>query len=284
MTTFLSVRLHLLIWSGVCAGLLSVSACTAPGQGGAGETRDPPANEAVLLQAMARVDSAAASIDSIFQPLPVLAPADEAALRQFTNAQHLARARALGVGRELTSQRLAALEREGRLVRLENSPHWVIRDSEHSQALAIPAVRAALTEMGERFHARLATLGAPPFRMEVSSVLRTRAEQEALQQVNPNAAPEESTHEYGTTFDVLYSAYAAPWEPFTDISNDEASWVESYLRRYADVSAERIGGRRALELQAILGKVLVEMQTEGKVMVTIERLQPVFHITIARAP
>lgn len=278
------VRINLLLRCGAAATLVAYSACSAPGPGGAGENGAPPANEAVLLQAMARVDSAAASIDSIFQPLPVLAPADEATLRQFSNAQQLARARELGVGRELTAQRLAALEREGRLVRLENSPHWVIRDSEHSQALAIPAVRAALTEMGERFHAQLATLGAPPFRLEVSSVLRTRAEQEALQQVNPNAAPEESTHEYGTTFDVLYSAYAAPWEPFTDISNDEASWVESYLRRYADISAERIAGRRALELQAILGKVLVEMQTEGKVMVTIERLQPVFHITVARAP
>lgn len=280
------MRIPLLLRRGVAATLLAHSACTAPGQGGPGETGAdrPPANEAVLLQAMARVDSAAASVDSIFQPLPVLAPADEATLRRFTNAQHLARARALGVGRELTAQRLAALEREGRLVRLENSPHWIIRDSEHSQALAVPAVRAALTEIGERFHAQLAALGAPPFRMEVSSVLRTRAEQEALQQVNPNAAPDESTHEHGTTFDVLYSAYAAPWEPFTDISNDDASWVESYLRRYADISAERIAGRRALELQAILGKVLIEMQNEGKVMVTIERLQPVFHITVARAP
>ena len=277
------VSLPLLFRRSAIAAFAVSSACTAPGQGNASASA-AAADESALLAGMARIDSAAASVDSIFQPLPVLAPADEAALRQFTNVQHLARARALGVGRELTAQRLAALEREGRLVRLENSPHWIIRESEHSQALAVPAVRAALTEIGERFHAQLAALGAPPFRLEVSSVLRTRAEQEALQQVNPNAAPEESTHEHGTTFDVLYSAYAAPWEPFTDISNDDASWVEAYLRRYADVSAERIAGRRALELQAILGKVLLEMQNEGKVMVTIERLQPVFHVTLARAP
>lgn len=279
-----SVRTPLPFRCGAAATLVALSACTAPGQGAGEGDADPPANENVLLQAVARIDSAAASIDSIFQPLPVLGPAEEAELRRFTNAQHLARARALGVGRELPAQQLATLEREGRLVRLENSPHWIIRDSEHSQPLAVPAVRSALTEMGERFHARLTALGAPPFRMEVSSVLRTRAEQQALQQVNPNAVAEESTHEYGTTFDVLYSAYAAPWEPFTDISNDDASWVEAYLRRYADVSAERIAGRRALELQAILGKVLIEMQNEGKVMVTIERLQPVFHVTVASAP
>lgn len=278
--------IQLLLRCGTLAAFTALSACSAPGQGNAsGNGTDFAAeDEAALLAGMASIDSAAASVDSIFQPLPVLTPAEEAMLRRFSNAQHLARARALGVGRELPAQRLAALEREGRLLRLANSPHWVIRDSEHSQALAVPAVRATLTEMGERFHAKLAALGAPPFRMEVSSVMRTRAEQAALQQVNPNAAPDESTHEYGTTFDVLYSAYAAPAEPFIDISNDAASWVEPYLRRYADVSAERIAGRRALELQAILGNVLVEMQSEGKVMVTIERLQPVFHITVARAP
>lgn len=279
------VRFPLLFRCGTVAAFTALSACSAPGQSNASrnDATVAAAGETALLAGMAGVDSAAASIDSIFQPLPVQSPAEEAALRQFTNAQHLARARALGVGRELPAQRLAALEREGRLVRLENSQHWIIRDPEHSQALAVPAVRAALTEMGERFHAQLAALGAPPFRMEVSSVMRAQAEQEALRQVNPNAATGESTHEYGTTFDVLYSAYAAPSEPFTDITSDAARWVEPHLRRYADISAERIAGRRALELKAILGKVLIEMQREGKVMVTIERLQPVYHITVARA-
>jgi hypothetical protein len=58
--------------------------------------------------------------------------------------------------------------------------------------------------------------------------------------------------------------------------------MEPYLRRHADVAAERVAGRRALELKAILGLVLLEMQREGKVMVTIEQLQPVYHMTVAR--
>lgn len=268
------------------AAFAALAACTAPGQGNASASAAgaAAADEAALLNGMARIDSAAASIDSIFQPLPLLTPAEEAALRRFSNVQHLARARALGVGRALSPQRLATLEREGRLVRLANTQHWIIRDLGHSQPLAVPAVRAVLTEIGERFHSRLAELGAPPFRLEVTSVLRTAADQEALRQVNPNAALGESTHEYATTFDVLYSAYSAPTEPFTAISNPDAVWVESYLRRYADVSAERIAGRRALELKAILGSVLAGMQQEGRVLVTIERLQPVYHITVARAP
>ena len=265
------------------AALTALSACAAPGQGNASgsDAGAAAADEAALLAGMARIDSAAASIDSIFQPLPLLTPAEETPLRQFSNAQHLVRARTLGVGRALSAQQLAALEREGRLVRLANTRHWIIRDLGHSQPLAVPAV---LTEMGERFHTRLAALGAPAFRLEVTSVLRTAADQEALRQINPNATLDESTHEHATTFDVLYSAYSAPAEPFVGISNPDAQWVESYLRRYADVSAERVAGRRALELKAILGNVLAGMQREGKVMVTIERLQPVYHITVASAP
>ncbi|HUF66938.1 MAG TPA: DUF5715 family protein [Gemmatimonadaceae bacterium] len=281
-----AVGLPLLFRCGTVAAFTALSACTAPGQGNASgsDAGVAAADEAALLAGMARIDSAAASIDSIFQPLPLLTPADEAALRQFSNAEHLVRARTLGAGRALSAQELAALEREGRLVRLANTRHWIIRDLDHSQPLAVPVVPAVLTEMGERFHARLAALGAPAFRLEVTSVLRTAADQEALRQVNPNATLDESTHEHATTFDVLYSAYSAPAEPFVGISNPDAQWVESYLRRYADVSAERVAGRRALELKAILGNVLAGMQREGKVMVTIERLQPVYHITIARAP
>lgn len=38
----------------------------------------------------------------------------------------------------------------------------------------------------------------------------------------------------------------------------------------------------SLELRAILGHVLREMQDEGLVMVTYEVLQPVYHMTVAR--
>jgi hypothetical protein len=117
--------------------------------------------------------------------------------------------------------------------------------------------------------------------MEVTSVLRSAADQEALRRVNPNAARGESTHEHGTTVDVLYSAFAAPLEPIVAIDAAEAGWAVGHLRRYADLAAERVAARRAMELEAVLGAVLLEMQREGKVMVTLERQQPVFHMTLA---
>jgi hypothetical protein len=236
----------------------------------------------VLARETARIEAEAARIDSIFQPLPLLRPARENVLRRYGNAEHLQRARALGIGRGLPPERIDALVQEGALVTLEDTRYWVIREMEFARPLAVPAVRALLTEIGERFHARLEELGAPPYRLEVTSVLRTAADQAALRRVNPNAAAGESTHEYGTTVDVLYSAYAAPDRPIVQADAAGAEWLAPHLERHAALAAERIAGRRALELKAVLGEVLIRMQDEGKVRVTIERLQPVFHMTVAR--
>ncbi len=270
--------------------LLGLTACGGSGGAPASEsasadrsaaqsTADPLAE---LAQGLATIDAEAARIDSVFQPLPLLRPAEEEALRRFPNQVQLQRARALGIGRGLPEERLAELVAAGELVRLEDTRYWVVRGLDYSQPLVVPAVTTMLTEIGRRFQERLGELGAPPYRLEVSSVLRTPADQAALRRVNPNAALGESTHEYATTVDVLYSAYAAPAEPIAPSAGDAAS--ARILERYAGVAAERVAGRRALELKAILGHVLLELQDEGRVMVTLERLQPVYHMTVAQAP
>ncbi len=277
-----------LIATPVTALLFACSAGAEPGEG-APPTTDhaataPAGDPAALLEAgMRQIDAEAARIDSIFQPLPLLRPAQEETLRRFSNAQQLERARALGIGRLLPPAELERLRSTGSLVPLEDTEHWVVRDLDHSSPLAVPGVPALLTRIGTRFHARLAELGAPAYRMEVSSVLRTAENQAALRRVNPNAALGESTHEYGTTIDILYSAFAAPLEPIARPTVTGAEWLEPHLLHHAAVAAERVAGRRALELRAVLGQVLIQMQLEGEVMVTLERLQPVFHMTITRA-
>jgi hypothetical protein len=269
---------------------LVVAACGDAGEAAPPGDPAPPERPAARGDAAAvvaerelrRIEAEAARVDSVLQPLPLLRPAQENALQRFRNADHLARARALGVGRLLPPPRVEQLHREGALVLLEDSDHWVIRDMDHSRPLAVPAVRALLEEVGDRFHARLAELGAPAFRLEVTSVLRTAEDQAALRRVNPNAAVGESTHEYGTTVDVLYSAFSAPARPLVEIDDGGVEWLAPLLSRHVAVAAERVAGRRALELKRILGEVLIEMQDEGKVMVTLERLQPVYHMTVAR--
>lgn len=266
--------------AGVLTGAMLGACVPGPATSGA----DAAADAGALFQLeMARVDSVAAAVDRIFQPLPLLSFAAENALARSTNAQHLARARALGIPRGRTAAQLQALEGEGRLVALQSGEHWVVRDLDRSNAIAVPAVPAVLTEIGRRFHARLDELGSPRFRMEISSVLRTAADQAALRRVNPNAAQGESTHEFGTTFDILYSAYAGPETPPVEISVPDHPWAEPLLERYLQVALERVAGRRALELKSILGQVLLDMQREGRLLVTLERLQPVYHVTVARA-
>lgn len=231
---------------------------------------------------MARVDARLAAVDSIFQPLPLLRRAQEEALRREGYRDQLARARALGVERDVSPERLETLRRTGRLVPLGESAYWVVRKLDYSQPLVVPSLRELLTEIGERFHARLAELDLPPYRMEISSALRTAEDQAALRQVNPNAVGGESTHEYGAAVDVLYSAFTAPLDPVVAIEAEGAAWTVPYLRRYEEAQAERVAGRRAMEIKAILGGVLVEVQQEGLVMVTLERRQPVFHLTLAQ--
>lgn len=238
--------------------------------------------ERVLTREVTKIDAKMTAVDALFQPLPLLGPAQERALRHHPYREQLARAQALGVDRNASPEQLEILRRNGRLVLLEDTTYWVVRELDYSRPLVVPGLRALLTEIGKRFHARLAAFGLPPLRMEISSVLRTAQDQAALREANPNAAEGASTHEYAAAVDVVYSAFAAPVAPIAQIDAAEASWVASYLRRYQDVAAERIGGRRALELKAILGKVLLEVQQEGRVMVTLERRQPVFHLTLAR--
>jgi len=274
------------LWRWLCLPLLL--GCTpgesvSPGAAGTDGPREAP-GAAALEREMGRILERAAEIDEIFQPLPLQRPAQEEALRRFGNAQQLVAARRLGIRPGTAAEELERLVQEGRLVRLPDTTDlWVVHELDYSVPYVVPHAEALLRELGTRFQAALAGLGAPAYRLEVSSVLRSAEDQERLRRVNPNAALGESTHQYGTTLDVLYSAYAPPAEPIVEPAIPEAPWLEPYLRWAAASRAETIAGRRALELRAVLGRVLTEMQNEGKVMVTLERLQPVYHMTVARA-
>jgi hypothetical protein len=254
----------------------------SPGSAPAPATVDRAAVERVLDGAFERIDQVGDSVDALFRPLPLLTPAQEAAFRRFGNAQQLERARALGVRPANEAERRAAVA-AGRLLVLEDSTeHWVVRELTHSEPLLTPDARALLVRIGERFHARLDALGAPRYRLEVTSVLRTAESQAELRRTNPNAAAGQSTHEYGTTLDIAYASFAAPAELRIDLDASDAEWLRPRLERIAAAQLETVAARNSLELRAILGLVMAELQAEGIVMVTLERLQPVYHFTVAR--
>lgn len=249
-------------------------------------TRTAPPVDAEAVAALAgtleRAESLADSVEDVLRPVPLLRPAEEAALRGYTNAENLRRARSLGV-RAADSAELEALVAEGRLVRLEDSTsYWVVRDLDDSRPYVTPDTRALLERLGRAFQGRLDSMGIPRYRIEVSSVLRTAEDQASLRTRNVNAAAGASAHEFGTTVDLAYSGYAAPADLPPPLVGDAPDPLRPHLEAVARRVLERVAARKSRELEAVLGRVLREAQEEGRVLVTLERLQPVYHITVGR--
>lgn len=261
--------------------LMALAACGT--QGDAAAQRGGDESERALAREMQKIHARVDSIDAIFQPMPLLRPAQEAALRRFDNDAQLAVARRDGIPPDTRRAALDELVSDGRLVLLADSTeHWVVRRLDHSSPYLTRAAAAALQEMAARFQRELAREGVPAYRLEVTSALRSAEDQAALRSTNVNAAAGESTHQYATTFDVAYSAFAPPRDPVVRPSVPEAPWLEPHLASVAGALAETVAARRSRELMAVLGGVLLAMQSEGKIMVTLERLQPVYHVTVAR--
>ena len=238
--------------------------------------------ERVLSETIRLADRLAGSADRILRPLPVMTPAEEEALRRFLNAAHLAQARALGV-RVVSRVARDSLLAAGRLVQLEDSTyHWIVRGGT-SPAHVVPHLRTLLEVLGGRFQERLAGLGLPPYRLEVTSALRTSERQERLRRSNANAAAGVSSHEFGTTVDLSYAAFAPPDDPPGEILTGVPTEFAPHLERIVDLALESVSARKSRELGAIFSQVLWEAQTEGLALVIYERQQTVYHLTVARA-
>ncbi len=261
--------------------LAFLAACSA--EAPATAQRGSSASESALRRELARIQGRVDSIDAIFQPLPLLRPQQEAALRRFDNDAQLAVARRLGIPANTPRSALDRTVAEGRMVRVADSTeHWVVRKLDHSSPYLTRDAEAALREIAQGFQRALVRRGLPAYRLELTSALRSAEDQAALRAGNVNAAAGESTHQFGTTFDIAYNAFAPPPAPVVRPSIPEARWLQPYLAWVAGMRAETVAARRSRELMAILGNVLLQLQGEGKIMVTLERLQPVYHVTVAR--
>ena len=238
--------------------------------------------ERSLSQTIRLADRLAGSADRILRPLPVMTPAEEEALRRFLNAAHLAQARALGV-RVVSRAAADSLLAAGRLVQLEDSTHhWIVRGGT-SPAYVMPHLRTLLEVLGGRFQEQLAGMGLPPYRLEVTSALRTSERQEELRRSNANAAAGVSSHEFGTTVDLSYAAFAPPADPPGEILVGLPAEFAPHLERIVDLALESVSARKSRELGAIFSQVLRQAQAEGLALVIYERQQTVYHLTVARA-
>ncbi|MDX1646495.1 MAG: DUF5715 family protein [Longimicrobiales bacterium] len=238
--------------------------------------------EEMLSRTVARADRIAASADRVLSPLPVMTPSEERALRRFLGAAHVATARALSERVRDEAMRDSLVE-TGVLVQLEDSTrHWIVRERTAPAFVVTPMV-SLLETLGHRFQARLAEMGLPPYRIEVTSALRTSEHQARLRRTNANAAAGVSSHEFGATVDLSYAAFAPPAEPPETIPSDAPPAFRPHLQRIADLALESVSARKSRELGKIFSQVLSDAQDEGLALVIYERQQTVYHVTVGRA-
>ena len=193
--------------------------------------------------------------------------------------EHLAMADSLGtlVGSE---RELSRLVRAGRLVPLVDNEYYVVRVLEHSKPFVLPALRDRLDEVGRRFQARLEAAGLPPYRLTVTSALRTDDLQRALGQTNRNATRGRSSHEYGASADLVYTRYALRPSAADTLRVPFSDPALARAQRLASQWSHDLAGAYDDRLFGPLARVLGEMQDEGRLLVLLEDEQPVFHLTL----
>ena len=237
--------------------------------------------EDILAEAVRRADRAAARGDRILSPMPVMTPFEEDELRRFLGGAHVAEAREIGV-RVRDDELLDSLLAAGRLIELEDSTEfWIVR--RRTDPYVVPEMRILLETVGTRFQDRLAELDLPPYRIEVTSALRTSERQAELRRTNANAAAGVSSHEFGATVDLSYAAFAPPAQAPTSPPPNAPAAFHPHLERLTDLAMESLSARKSRELGRIFSQVLAEAQEEGLALVIYERQQTVYHLTARRA-
>ena len=273
------------MWTLAVAGAVVLFTSCEPAADPVVESESDPVEPVIraLDQALARQEAALDSVASRFEAIDDLKTAQELQLRRYLNAEHVERARRLGVGSVDGSKAIGRLVEEGRLVRLpDTTEHFYLQEFDYSVPFVTPDAARLLTIIGERLHADLRAANLPLYRFNVSSLLRTGDNQRALRRINPNAARGVSAHEFGTTLDIVVHIYDYVPREDDALPGTVYPEIDERLETMRRARYEALGMRYWRHLKGLLGRVLIDLQQEGLALVTFERQQPVFHITVAR--
>ena len=164
------------------------------------------------------------------------------------------------IGIRPVADREAAEKIKSKLVKLEDTDTYVIDSLTHSIPYLIPSAKALLDDIGAVFQDSLSAKGLNPYKLVVTSVLRTDDDVARLRKGNVNAT-DNSTHRYGTTFDLSYWRYVK----IPDLRG----------RPYEDVPPEY--------LRAVLSQVLKDFHDQPNTcFVKYEMQQNCFHVTVKK--
>lgn len=169
------------------------------------------------------------------------------------NGEQLAAAQKSGI--EPVQNRQEAEKLKKKLNLIESNEYYLVDELTHSIPYLTDDAKRLLDDMGKMFQQSLLKAGYRPHRFIVTSLLRTRDDVERLRKVNGNAA-KNSSHMYGTTFDLSWSRYNRVSMDGNPIDNDT--------------------------LAAYLGEVIYMLRRQGRCVVIYERNQHCFHITVVK--
>lgn len=167
-----------------------------------------------------------------------------------SNYVQLEAANALGINPITTDADIWELQRP--LVHIRSCREYYVDELSHSYPYLVPEAADLLADIGRAFNDSLAARGGGDYRIKVTSVLRTPLTVKKLRRVNHNAV-EESTHSFGTTFDISYSKFICDSDTATH-------------RTFED-------------LKNLLAEILHDLRAQGRCWVKFEYRQSCFHIT-----
>jgi hypothetical protein len=174
--------------------------------------------------------------------------------RDFNDMNDVQMEMANAIGIKPVADRDEAVHLKKKLKEVRTGKHIAIDKLSHSIPFLIPEAAELLKDIGRNFADSLEQLNAPHYKIIVTSVTRTKDDIRRLRKRNVNST-ENSTHMYGTTFDISWRRFEKTNE------KDPVSLSEDQLKR-------------------VLACVLRDLKRNERCYVKHERQQACFHITV----
>ncbi len=235
-------------------------------------------------QSYAALEQYLDEIDGNWGAIAPLTRNESAQLRRSGNKLHVEAGQRYGI--EPAATRANAAGDLENLARLDTDSLIYVASATYSVPYLTPRARATVDTIAVRFQQTLRDARVPLYKPVLTSVLRTEEDQTALRRVNSNAARGRSSHEFATTFDLHTNKFhyaGTPSVPIPMPSEKLPAWwrgplIED-LRAIADARFKKDAERNASRLKAALGRTLIALENEQKLLTVMERRQPVYHTT-----
>lgn len=155
------------------------------------------------------------------------------------------------------NKELEHLLKKDKLVLVKSSRNYQVERLTHSHPYLVPYSKKFLNDLGKRFQKKLSENNMGTYAYQISSLLRTEETQRNLSKSNKNASSN-SSHLYGTTFDIAY---------------------DSVIKKPLPWMKVQVVDPKAIKL---LSEAIGELRAEGRCVVVTERIETCFHITVVK--